>query len=67
MLLMTAGLIMLLATLIASNWTRLASGLKGTQVYSSDQPHIVDKRPRYLIEEMRPDLKHELIEGTFIN
>jgi len=30
--------------------------LQGRSVYTGEDPHIIDKRPRYLIEELRPDL-----------
>ena len=63
MLLMTAGLIILLATLLSSNWNRIATQIRGGNVYSSDEPHVVDKRQRYLIEQMRPDLKQDLMDA----
>jgi len=61
--LLTIGVIGLLASLIGSNWSKIAKGLRGNQVFESDKPHIMDKRPKYLIPEL---LKEGLVDQGII-
>jgi hypothetical protein len=54
-------LLILLGIVIYSYWNKVAMQMQArSNVYSGDEPHVVDKRPRYLIPEMRPDLRRGL-------
>jgi hypothetical protein len=50
---LTALLIIVIASLVSSYWNKIALQLQESRnVYSGDIPHVMDRRPRYLI---RPD------------
>lgn len=55
-ILMTIGLIVLLITLLSSNWSRIASTFRGDNAFKMDESHVIAKQPRYLIKELRKDL-----------
>ena len=58
----TAILLIVIGALISSYWNKIAIQLAESRaVYSGDQPHVVNKHPRYLIPELRSDLKSDLI------
>ncbi len=50
---MTAALIVLLASLISTNWSNLTATLRSGAVVYSNEPHVLDKKPRYLIDQVR--------------
>lgn len=55
----TALLIIVVAAFLSSYWNNISMHLQETKargVYSGDIPHVVDKRPRYQIPELRNDL-----------
>jgi hypothetical protein len=58
----TALLIIVVASLISSYWNRIVMQLQESRnVYSGDMSHVVNKRPRYLLPELRPDLNSDLL------
>lgn len=60
LILLFIALIVGLIVYMASNyWDQIQSSLLDTgrrDVYSSDLPHVIQKQPRYLNPEYRPDL-----------
>lgn len=55
-----ALIIGLLVYLASSYWDRIQSTLADTHrrdVYSSDMPHVIQKQPRYLNPDFRPDVQ----------
>ena len=59
-----ALIIIVSGALISSFWNKIAMQLQETKsrnVYSGDQPHVIDRRPRYLIPELRNDLNQNFI------
>jgi len=58
----TAVLLIVIGALVSSYWNKIAMQLAESRaVYSGDQPHVVNKHPRYLIPELRSDLRSDLI------
>lgn len=53
----TALLMIAIAVLISSYWNKITLQLQETRnIFSGDQPHVVNKHPRYVLPEMRADL-----------
>ena len=63
-----ALIIGLLVYLASSYWDRIQASLSDTNrrdVYSSELPHVIQKQPRYLNPEYRPDLmQHPQNQGN---
>ncbi len=52
-----ACIIIGIALLVSSYWNKVAVQSEESRlVYSGDQPHVVQKQPRYVIPELRPDV-----------
>jgi hypothetical protein len=63
---LTALLLIIFAALISSYWNRL--NLNNRDVFSSQQPHILNKKPRYKVQN-RAELQGDLLgqENNNIN
>lgn len=57
---LTALLLIIFAALISSYWNRLNLSTRSRDVFSSDQPHVLQKRPRYIVQN-RPELQGDLL------
>lgn len=51
-----------IAMLISNYWNKIMLQMQESRnIYSGDQPHVVNKQPRYLIPELRQDLRSEFL------
>lgn len=56
----TAMLMIAIAVLVSSYWNKITLQLQETRnIFTGDQPHVINKHPRYLIPELRSDLLPE--------
>jgi len=54
-----------IAALVSSYWNKIVlQSRESNLVYSGDQPHVIQKQPRYLIPELRPDLRSDLLPSA---
>lgn len=58
---LTALLLIIFACLISSYWNRLNLSTRSRDVFSSDQPHVYMKRPRYIVQHSRQELQGDLL------
>ncbi len=56
---LTALLLIIFAGLISSYWSRL--NLSNRDVFSSDQPHVHHKRPRYIVQHSKHEFQGDLL------
>jgi len=58
---LTALLLIIFAGLISSYWNRLNLSTRSRDVFSSDQPHVHHKRPRYIVQHSKHELQGDLL------
>jgi len=58
---LTALLLIIFAGLISSYWNRLNLRMISPDVFRSDQPHVFQKRPRYIVQHPKQELQGDLI------